>query len=265
MNGYIFLSHNYNDKNIVEPFANRLASRFGRDKVFYDSWSIQPGDGIIDKMNLGLAKANYFFFFISENSLKSKMVKLEWQNALLKAVSGEIRFIPIRLDQSPIPTILSQTLYLDLYTNGFEAVLRQMVDIICGENTYHSTENKYHNVKVDINRISDKEYDFAFFAETYMEPISNYAIVVDNSEEDIKVTCLSDPMFLSGFNKDAVFYSAPDGNRTYSAIAVSVQRATAPGFPIKVKVQSKSNLNYKGVLRASDSQNYIEIPFRFIH
>lgn len=264
MNDFIFLSHNFNDKNIVEPFANRLASCFGRENVFYDSWSIQPGDGIIDKMNLGLAKANYFFFFISENSLKSKMVKLEWQNALLKAVSGDIKFIPIRLDQSPIPIILSQTLYLDLYTNGFETVLRQMVDIIGGNNTYHSSSSEYHNVKVDINRISDKEYDFEFFAETYMEPISNYAIVVDNSEDDINVTCLSDPMFISGFNKDAVFYNSLNGNRTYSAIAISVQRATAPGFPIKVKVQSKSTLNYKGVLRASDSQNYKEIPFRFI-
>ena len=193
------------------------------------------------------------------------MVKLEWQNALLKAVSGEIKFIPIRLDQSPIPTILSQTLYLDLYTNGFETVLRQMIDIICGENTYHSATSEYHNIKVNINRISIKEYDFEFFAETYMEPISNYAIVVDNLEEDINVSCLSDPMFLQGFNKDQVIFSSPNGNRTYSAIAVSVQRATSPGFPLKVKIQSKSNLNFICVLRAIDSQNYTEIPFRFIN
>lgn len=42
----IFLSHNSKDKRIVEPFANKLAEVFGREKVFYDSWSIQPGDGI---------------------------------------------------------------------------------------------------------------------------------------------------------------------------------------------------------------------------
>ena len=79
-----------------------------------------------------------------------------------------------------------------------------MIDIICGENTYHSATSEYHNIKVNINRISIKEYDFEFFAETYMEPISNYAIVVDNLEEDINVSCLSDPMFLQGFNKDQV-------------------------------------------------------------
>ena len=47
----IFLSHNKNDKPIVEPIAIRLSSIYGADTVFYDSWSIQPGDGIIDKMN----------------------------------------------------------------------------------------------------------------------------------------------------------------------------------------------------------------------
>ena len=47
----IFLSHNYKDKPVVEQVALRLKSIYGIDKVFYDSWSIQPGDGIIDKMN----------------------------------------------------------------------------------------------------------------------------------------------------------------------------------------------------------------------
>lgn len=67
----IFLSHNFKDGDI-----------FGQENVFYDSWSIQPGDGIIDKMNDGLTQCKLFFFFVSNNSLNSEMVKLEWLNAL---------------------------------------------------------------------------------------------------------------------------------------------------------------------------------------
>jgi len=67
----IFLSHNFKDRDI-----------FGQENVFYDSWSIQPGDGIIDQMNDGLTQCKLFFFFVSNNSLNSEMVKLEWQNAL---------------------------------------------------------------------------------------------------------------------------------------------------------------------------------------
>lgn len=47
----IFLSHTHSDKAVVEPIANRLAGLYGRDRIFYDSWSIQPGEGIIDKID----------------------------------------------------------------------------------------------------------------------------------------------------------------------------------------------------------------------
>ena len=80
----IFISHNGKDKEVVAPFAHKLAEIFGIKNVFYDSWSIRPGDGIIDKMNEGLENCKFFFFFISKNSLESEMVKLEWQNAIIK-------------------------------------------------------------------------------------------------------------------------------------------------------------------------------------
>ena len=73
----IFISHTAKDKAIVEPIALRLAQVYGQNNVFYDSWSIQPGDGIIDKMNEGLTNCKFFFFFVSKNSLQSNMFKLE--------------------------------------------------------------------------------------------------------------------------------------------------------------------------------------------
>lgn len=40
----IFLSHNKQDKIIVRQIAETFEKVFGREKVFYDEWSIQPGD-----------------------------------------------------------------------------------------------------------------------------------------------------------------------------------------------------------------------------
>lgn len=57
----IFLSHNSKDKLIVEQVALKLKGIYGQNNVFYDSWSIQPGDGILDKMNEGLTSCKYFF------------------------------------------------------------------------------------------------------------------------------------------------------------------------------------------------------------
>lgn len=59
----IFLSHNHRDKRFVSVIAEKLADVYGRDNVFYDSWSIQPGEGIIDKMNLGMENVSFFFLF----------------------------------------------------------------------------------------------------------------------------------------------------------------------------------------------------------
>lgn len=84
----IFISHNKKDKPVVEPIAIKLAEIFGQDNIFYDSWSIQPGDGIIDKMNEGLSKCKFFFYFVSANSLNSSMVKMEWQNGRGSSTNG---------------------------------------------------------------------------------------------------------------------------------------------------------------------------------
>lgn len=46
----IFLSHNKDDKPIVEPIALTLAKRYGENNIFYDSWPIIPGDSILGKM-----------------------------------------------------------------------------------------------------------------------------------------------------------------------------------------------------------------------
>ena len=69
------------------------------------------------------------------------MVKLEWQNALMRSTRMQLRFIPVRIDSSSMPTILTQTLYIDLYTNGFEIALSQMVQVVKGVNTFSPTHS----------------------------------------------------------------------------------------------------------------------------
>lgn len=150
----IFLSHNSKDKIIVEPIAIKLREVFGQDNVFYDSWSIQPGDGIIDKMNEGLANCSLFYFFVSKNSLESFMVKLEWQNAVMRMSNGKAKLIPVRIDDCLLPPILSQSLYIDLYTNGFDVALRQIIDIANGMNTFRPQYVSVSNIEAILHYIS---------------------------------------------------------------------------------------------------------------
>lgn len=252
----IFLSHNSKDKRIVEPFANKLAEVFGRDNVFYDSWSIQPGDGIIDKMESGLKNAKYFFFFVSANSLQSNMVRLEWQNAIVKASNGNVKFIPVRLDKSEMPMLLAQTLYLDVYQNGFDLVLSQMIDVSNGENTYRGTATSYENVKARV-KCGEKELNILIYAETYTEPLSKYAIILSNEEDDISWNCGKDNVVMYGFNKDVVI---PGVN----ALAFNFVRATSPEFPIRINITSKTKVKFITVCRQVNEEKYKAIPIEYV-
>lgn len=106
----IFISYNHNDKVLVDTIARRLEIEFGRNNIFYDAWSMQPGDSIIGKMDLGLSEFTTFFFFVSDNSLKSNMVQLEWQTALNRAINNDLKFVAVRIADCSIPTILTNDL-----------------------------------------------------------------------------------------------------------------------------------------------------------
>lgn len=110
----IFISYNHNDEQLVDMVARRLELEFGRNNIFYDKWSIQPGDSIIGKMNEGIEKFTTFFYFLSPNSLNSKMVTKEWQSALTKSINENLKFVPVRIADCKPPAILIDSLYIDL-------------------------------------------------------------------------------------------------------------------------------------------------------
>lgn len=253
----IFISHTHKDKPIVDTIAQRLAAVFGRERIFYDSWSIQPGDGLIDKMDEGLRNCKFFFFFVSKNSLMSKMVKLEWQNAIFKATKGDVRIIPVKLDDCMMPDVLLQTLYIDIFGQGLENGIRQMIDVIQGRSTYQPGTQVYQNVRGYIKE-GDRELTVEFRAETYLEPISRYLILVDNDEDEIEVRCESDGMFQQGFNKDLQLSPGLGAN----ALFVGLERGVAPGFPFVVKLIQKKDESIKLIrlMRAMRQDRFTDIP-----
>ena len=251
----IFISHSTKDKQIVEPIAQKISDVFGQDKVFYDSWSIQPGDGVIDRMNEALSKCKFFFFFVSKNSLDSRMVELEWQNALYKATENQVRLVPVKIDDCLMPDILLQTLYIDCFGQGQEVAIRQMIDVISGNNTYRNEIQKFQNIRAYVTPIA-YGCRIEFKAEVFMEPQSHFAIEVENYEED--VICSPEGMvYPSRFIKDWIF----DGKPT-NFIVVLRPSPLSPGFPFIVNLTSKTSpkVIIKGLYRAISSTQLRAIP-----
>ncbi|WDS35239.1 toll/interleukin-1 receptor domain-containing protein [Pseudoxanthomonas sp.] len=253
----IFISHNYKDKALVEQIALRLKDIFGQENVFYDSWSIQPGDGIIDKMNEGLGACKLFLFFVSKNSLLSNMVKLEWQNAVLQAAKGTSKLIPVKLDDCFMPPILAQNLYIDLYGHGLEVALRQIVDVSEGRNTFQAGPQEFSNLRAYAYEDGASTF-IECHAEHYLEPISNFVFLVENKAGELNFVYKSGNTCNAGFNEGVKL----DNGMVVNGQLIGVDRGTVPGFPVVVQVipVGSAKVRLIGVLHEKKAGNWSGIP-----
>jgi len=252
----IFVSHNYNDKAIVERFALALSDVFGQEKVFYDSWSIQPGDGIIDRMNVGLSSCKFFLFFVTKNSLKSKMVQLEWQNALMAKTMNGIKFIPIKVDNSEMPILLMQSLYIDLYSTGIDASIRQAVDVISGKSTYSPIElfSNLHSNATQSNGL----YILNIEAKSFMEPVSSFLLVFNNNITEFKFDMPDE----CAYNSSESYSIKIDEQTSGQAKALGLDRAIVPGHPLSITIEIPIDvvIDLRSILHERTKGIWVPIP-----
>jgi outer membrane protease len=83
-----------------------------------------------------------------------------------------------------MPDILLQTLYIDFYTQGPDVALRQIIEVVKGDNNYTKDIQEFQNVRAYITAI-ENGYKIEFRAEVYMEPQSHFAVGLENDENEI--------------------------------------------------------------------------------
>jgi hypothetical protein len=253
----IFISHTHADKPLVEHIAVRLAAAFGQNNVFYDSWSIQPGDGIIDRMSDALGKCTHFFFFVSANSLKSRMVSLEWQNALLKATKGQCKLVPIRCDASEMPPIMMQSLYIDLYTAGADAAVAQIADVVNGVSSFKGPNQPFSNVAFTVAG-SPTEIVVTVKAKHFLEPIGSVLVLIGNSQEEFTAKPIDEDPFKAGFNPSVQL----NNGQAVNGFLVTVFRGITPSMPLRIQLTSTAAkpLDFRGVLHQKAHDRWEGVP-----
>lgn len=258
----IFLSHTHADKPVVEPVALQLGAIFGTQNVFYDSWSIQPGDGIIDKMNEGLAAPDFVFFFVSAASLASGMVKIEWQNALYKASSGKTRIIPIRVDGTAMPAVLSQNLYIDMYSQGIAVAIQQIVNLVQGNNSFTPQHGGFSNLTWKTLPLTDtKGLEIIVSASHLFEPMATVLIVSNNTDKEAEIDINPVP-FVGSFNPGITLSNGIKTNAfAYSPLTGG---GISPKNPLKIRFLQKGDvmLQVDGVYH-KESDDYLSIPHKY--
>ena len=103
----IFISYARADRRLVQAIARALRAK--RVRVWIDAWEMQPGDVLRDRINAGIAGADYTFLIIaSPTSLASNSVKHELTSGMLLEIeAGDVRVIAAickGVDFSDLPT-----------------------------------------------------------------------------------------------------------------------------------------------------------------
>ncbi|KKA06222.1 hypothetical protein VP02_18915 [Pseudomonas ogarae] len=232
----IFLSHNHQDKPVVEPVAVELMKIYGQDSVFYDDWSIQPGDSIIGKMNEGLASPDFFLFFVTENSLNSGMVNLEWQSALYQAAKGKITFVPVRVDGVPLPAIVMHKAYIDMHRDGMEATIQQIKDRIAGKTEFVPKHTAFSNLTYTVDGYLSKELKITVKASHLQESNPKFMFLVKNDMDDVFVWIEGAAGIQAGPHQNVEIEGL---GKASGLIAAPFTGTIRPNFPITFTIKSK--------------------------
>lgn len=128
-----FISHASEDKKeFAEPLA-RLLREQGID-AWLDTWEIKFGDTLVAKIfEEGLADAGTCIYLMSKNSVNKPWVRAEFENAITQRINGQIRLIPVRLEECDAPNSVNSILWVDLEREGsIEVVADKIAKVLHG-------------------------------------------------------------------------------------------------------------------------------------
>lgn len=124
----VFISHSSKDKEFARGLAHALRKR--NVDVWLDQERIHFGDSIPAKISEGLASSDVVLILVSSNFIKSSWCRAEYEPILSKEINDDrVYVIPVRLDDSELPPMLSAKLYVD-FTQGID---EDRIQRLCNE------------------------------------------------------------------------------------------------------------------------------------
>uniref|UniRef100_I2Q6G7 TIR domain-containing protein n=1 Tax=Desulfovibrio sp. U5L TaxID=596152 RepID=I2Q6G7_9BACT len=136
----VFISYSHEDKKYAKLIATKLKES-GHD-VFFDTWSLQAGDNLIEKVNKSLKETDALIVIVSKNSLRSKWVMHEFSAIALGDLSNrQSRVIPVLIDGSSVPQYLARYVYIDL-TADLDDGIQRIVNALSKQYSQDLTEKK---------------------------------------------------------------------------------------------------------------------------
>lgn len=113
----VFLSYNYKDKETVYVLAERL--KMDGVRVWLDTWAIQPGDSIFQRIHQGLKRSRKILICMSPAYFDSMWGGVKQQTLLFHDPTNvQRRFIPLLIETCTMPSAFAQFAYIDWRTSS---------------------------------------------------------------------------------------------------------------------------------------------------
>jgi len=127
----VFFSHSWKDKKAVRAIARRL--RGDGLRVWFQDWMIKPGTTKASRLQMveeGLEQSRVLVLCMSANAFGSVWVTLEKQTFRFRdPLNEERRFIPLRLDESPIHDAMAPFMYINWLRKNREEEYEKLREI----------------------------------------------------------------------------------------------------------------------------------------
>lgn len=125
-NKRVFLSYSSFNKEMATWVATDL--KMAGFQVWFDNWEIEGGHNIIDEIGKGIEKADALVMLVSKSYINSIMCKAEWNSYFMTKFKNQPNsIIPIILDDTIPPTILSSIRYLKISENfDYDSMMKDL-------------------------------------------------------------------------------------------------------------------------------------------
>lgn len=127
----VFISHAHEDKDAIVSDLAKLLSESGL-KVWYDEFSLQIGDSLIDSINYGLENSRYGIVVLSKDFLKKNWSNYELKILVTKQIEGKKMILPIwhNITKNEIQNesvFLSDLVALDTYLYSLDKIVLKLI------------------------------------------------------------------------------------------------------------------------------------------
>lgn len=147
----VFLSHSWHDNPFVRLFREDLEA--AGIEAWVDEVQLKLADPLPIEIANAIGGSDYVLVFLSQHSIESRWVQKEISIATALEVSGkQVNLLPVRLDSSPVPTLIVDKLYADFRNpRQYDVEFRQVLGRVRPD-ALPSVEHSFYCLTLDCTR-----------------------------------------------------------------------------------------------------------------